>query len=355
MRLLAFTISARVLWLGLCLLSGVVRAQFVIVPEAPVTPLLEQAQARWQRGDWQAAARLLTEVLAVQPNHRGARKNLIQILLQQNQLADAEHHAQVLAVQAPGEAEAFYLRAAVALQQGKFPQAGEFAAQSVKLNPRDAAAHKLLALAAYLQRQFEPFEQHIRTAASLSPLDPEPHYHLGRYYFEEKRYVEALREFNLVFQLDSDAYKARYYAALVYKGQNDLAQAKQELQQAIRTIEQRKLAYAWPYADLGWLFINEGEYERGLGWLYRSVRNDPSSPYAHYHYAKALFQKEASFEVKAELDAALKLDPGYDDAWYLLARYYKKAGQEKLAQETFAKFEEIKKNPLPSPFGVRRW
>lgn len=123
----------------------------------------------------------------------------------------------------------------------------------------------------------------------------------------------------------------------------------------IRLIEQLKLPYAWPFVDLGLLLVNEDEHDRGLGWLYRAVRNDPASPYAHYHYAKALFRQGASFEVKAELDAALKLDPGYGDAWYLLGRYYQKAGQENLAKETFAKFAEIKKNPLPSPFGVRRW
>jgi Tfp pilus assembly protein PilF len=353
MQLLTGTTRALVLLLWLVLLGGSVRAQ--VASETAIAPLLEQAQASLQRSDWATATRLLTQVLAVQEQQRGARKTLIQALLQQNQFAEAERHAQILALQTPGDAETFSLRAAIALQQGNFAQASEWAAQCVKLHPRDAAGHKLLALSAYLQRQFAPFEHHIRTAARLNPLDPEPHYHLGRYYFEEKRYEEALQAFQIVFQRDADYYKARYYAALVYKGQNEMELSKRELQTAIRIIEQRKLAYAWPYADLGWLFINEGEYERGVGWLYRGVRNDPASPYAHYHYAKALFQKDASFEVKAELDAALKLDPGYADAWYLLARYYKKAGQEQLAQETFTKFEEIKKNPLPSPFGVRRW
>jgi Tfp pilus assembly protein PilF len=52
---------------------------------------------------------------------------------------------------------------------------------------------------------------------------------------------------------------------------------------------------------------------------------------------------------------AIKLDPGYGDAYYLLARYYQRTGESQLAKDTFAKFEEIKKNPTPSPYGVRRW
>lgn len=248
-----------------------------------------------------------------------------------------------------------YQRAQLAFQQGQLAQAQELAEQHLKRNQPDApAAHKLAGLSAFLLQRFEAFEKHMREAARLQPQDVEPPYHLGRYYFEDKRYEEALRAFNLVAQLDARHYKARYYTALVYQGQNELAQAQEAYQSAIRLIEQQRAAYAWPYADLGRLLVNEGELERGLSWLYRGVRNDPKSPYAHYHYAKALFQQEASFEVKAELDEALKLDPDYSDAWYLLARYYQKTGATKLAQATFVKFEEVKKKSIPSPFGVRR-
>jgi len=85
------------------------------------------------------------------------------------------------------------------------------------------------------------------------------------------------------------------------------------------------------------------------------VRNDPASPHALYHYAKALFQKDPSAEVKQAVQEAIRLDPGYSEAYYLLARYYQKTGEAQLAKETFAKFEELKKHPLPSPYGLRRW
>ncbi|HEV2665742.1 MAG TPA: tetratricopeptide repeat protein, partial [Blastocatellia bacterium] len=136
---------------------------------------------------------------------------------------------------------------------------------------------------------------------------------------------------------------------------NDIEGAKREMQAAIGIIERMKIIYAWPYSDLGRLLVNEGDYDRGIGWLYRAVRNDPASPYARYNYTKALFRNGATFEVKQELMEAIKLDPGYGDAYYLLARYYQKTGESQLAKDTFSKFEEIKKNPTLSPYGVRRW
>ena len=84
-----------------------------------------------------------------------------------------------------------------------------------------------------------------------------------------------------------------------------------------------KIRYAWPYADLGRL-LARGRLRQGIAWFYRAVRNDPASPYARYNYAKALFRNGATFEVKQELIEAIKLDPGYGDAYYLLARYYQR-------------------------------
>lgn len=308
-----------------------------------------------QRGDQTGAMSALRQAVALDEKHKPARKALIQLLLFQGDLKEAEEQVQTFARLHPEEAEAYFLRSLVAFQSGRLQQASEMAEASLKRGGNRGEVHKLFALSEYLQRRFGAFETHIREAAKLDPLDPDPHYHLGRYYFEDKRYEQALAAFKKAFELRPDHFKSHYYAGLVYEGQNNIEAAKQELQAAIRVIERMKVRYAWPYADLGRLLVNEDDYDRGVGWLYRGVRNDPESPYARYHYAKALFRNGATFEVKQELMEAIKLDPGYGDAYYLLARYYQKTGEKQLAKDAFAKFEEVKKNPAPSPHGVRRW
>jgi superkiller protein 3 len=324
-------------------------------PNAPVEQLLANAQSSLQRGDVASATAALDQALALDGQNRPARKTLVQLLLLQGKLKEAEEHARTFARFYPADPETFFLGALVAFQSGQLQQASELAETGLKRGDRRSEVHKLLAMSEYLLRRFDKFETHIREAARLDPLDADPHYHLGRYYFEDKRYDQALAAFKQAYQLQPDHFKARYYSALVYEGQNEIEPAKQELQAAISVIDRLKARYAWPYADLGRLLVNEDDYDRGIGWLYRAVRNDPASPYARYNYAKGLFRKGPSFEVKQELLEAIKLDPGYGDAYYLLARYYQKTGEEQLAKETFAKFEEIKKNPPPSPYGVRRW
>ncbi|MCI0524374.1 MAG: tetratricopeptide repeat protein [Acidobacteria bacterium] len=322
---------------------------------ASVGQLLAKAQASFQRGDVATATAALEQALALESENKPARKTLIRLLLAQGRLKEAEQHVRTFARFHPTDNDALFLQALVAFQNGDLRQTSELAETCLKRGDKRAEVHKLLAMSEYLQRRFEKFEVHIRESAKLDPLDPDPHYHLGRYYFEDKRYKESLDEFKKTFELRPDHFKARYYAALVYESQNDLELAKQELQAAIKVIDQLKVRYAWPYADLGRMLVAEEDHDRGVGWLYRAIRNDPASPYARYHYAKALFRQGATFEVKQELMEAIKLDPGYGDAYYLLARYYQKTGEEQLAKETFARFEEIKKNPPPSPYGVRRW
>jgi protein O-GlcNAc transferase len=248
-------------------------------------------------------------------------------------------------------------KAQASLERGDLSGAAALLEQALSLDKSQKNAAELskrLAMVEYLLRQFDRFEKHIREAIRLNPIDADAHYHLGRHFFEEKRYREAKGAFQEALKIQPMHYKARYYAGLVHEGENDGEGAKREFQAAIRIIEGLKVRYAWPFTDMGKWLVNEGDYERGIGWLYRATRNDPKSPHAWYHYAKALFQKEPSFEVKEALLVAIRLDPGYSEAYYLLARFYQKTGEEELAKETFAKFDELKKNPIPSPFGLRR-
>lgn len=248
-------------------------------------------------------------------------------------------------------------KAQTSLERGDLAGAAASLEQALSLDGgqiQAAETYKRLAMVEYLLGKFDRFETHLREAIRLNPMDADARYHLGRRFFEEKRYREAMEAFRESIRIQPEHYKARYYAGLVHKGENDGEGVKREFQAAIRIIERSKVRYAWPFTDLGEWLINEGDYERGVGWLYRARRNDPQSPHAWYHYAKALYQKAPSFEVKEALLVAIGLDPGYSEAYYLLARFYQKTGEEKLAKETFAQFDELKKHPIPSPYGLRR-
>jgi tetratricopeptide (TPR) repeat protein len=204
-----------------------------------------------------------------------------------------------------------------------------------------------------LQRP-DDFRTNMEKALALNQSDGSAYYHLGRFYYEKKQYKEALERLDKAAELDSENYKAYYFSGLCRQAGAEDEKAGTDFRKAIDVIERKKIRYGWPFADLGELMVQGGEFEKGLSWIYRATRNDPSLPYTHFVYARALLRNEESLEAEQALQQAIKLDPGYTEAYYLLARYYTKTGDQERAKRAFAKFEELRKNPVPSAYGLRR-
>lgn len=225
-----------------------------------------------------------------------------------------------------------------AFRQGDLSRARDLARRAVADGRQQAPLYKLLASTEYLLGEPQQFETHIRAALALAPDDADLHYHLARHLYEQQRYREAAKVFGRASTLDDEHYKARYYEGLLAEARGEPERAKDLFVDAIATIDRRRVRYVWPLVDLGRLLVDQGEIERGLSWLYRAVRTDPELPYAHYEYAKALLrQPEPTAEVERALRDAIRLDPGYASAYYVLARYYATTGDRQQANEMFAK------------------
>jgi Tfp pilus assembly protein PilF len=57
--------------------------------------------------------------------------------------------------------------------------------------------------------------------------------------------------FRRVLGIDSEHYKAHYYAALAYAARGEKERAEQEFLESIKIVDARRIPYAWPFADLG--------------------------------------------------------------------------------------------------------
>ena len=244
--------------------------------------------------------------------------------------------------------------AVLAFKAGQIERAAQLARECIDSGTVSSDAYKLLAISYFLLQRFDDYLVNMQRATELNPSDAEAQYHLGRYLYEVKDYKKAMERFSNAIALDPDNYKASYFLALCKQGNGDEKGAADDFRKAISIIERKHVSYGWPFADLGDLLALMGDYDGGLSWVYRGTRNDPSQPYVHYVYARVLMNKEPTPEIEQELNKAIKLDPGYTQAYYLLGRYYTKIGDKERAKVAFAKFDELKSNPVPSAFGVRR-
>jgi len=97
-----------------------------------------------------------------------------------------------------------------------------------------------------------------------------------------------------------------------------------------------------------------GDLDAAIDWLSQGINNDPTCPKAYYEYARALFHKGPVPEIEKKLIEAVRLDPGYTDAYYLLARYYRRLDKNLAAEQVLARFRDLKAHPMPSPYGLPR-
>jgi tetratricopeptide (TPR) repeat protein len=343
---------------AICLAHGAVPVIPVPVPapgkEPSVEQLIENARTSLRLGDLERTRATLERVLTREQTNRQAELALTDVLMRMGRWTDAANQAQVLGRQFPTDTEPVYLLALIAIRRGDPQTARELAGRCVALGDRRPEVYKVMALAEYLLGQDEQFEIHIRAVLKQNSLDAEAQYFLARYLFEIKCYDESLRTFQTVLKIEPEHYKAHYYAGLLYGSNADQDRARQEYLSAIKIIESKEVRYGLPYADMGKQLADAGELDRAIEWLSRGMRNDPACPRVYYEYAHALFQRGTDPGIERWLRQALRLDSGYAEAYYLLARYYKKLGENQMAEQILAKFKDLKDHPVPSPYGLRR-
>jgi tetratricopeptide (TPR) repeat protein len=322
---------------------------------ASIPQLIAQARAAMDRGDMAQERTALEHVLKLDPTHKQARLALTQSFMRLGDWDKAEDQAKVLVTQFPDDSEPVFLLSMIAMRRGDPSQAKDLAARCVTLGDTRPEVYKILALSEYLVGNTDQFEKNIWIVIERAPHDAEAQYLLARYLFEVKRYSESLKLFQSLLQIQPDHYKAHYYVGLLYVASSEPERARVEFEASIKIVESKNIAYAWPFADLARVLNDAGETGQAIDCLSRGLHNDPKSPRIHYEYARCLFQQRgATADVKQALLKAIGLDPGYSEAYYLLARYYRKSGENQAATQILAKFRGLKSHPIPSPYGLPR-
>jgi len=322
--------------------------------ELSLPQLLNSAQQKIDSGQREEALPVLREILKRDERHMLARKALIDVLMRLLRSEEAWAEASILREQYPQDAQSAYLTAAIAFRRGEFLQASELAAQAIALDDQFTEAYRLRAFSFFLLKDYDSYKASLLELIEHNPNDAEGYYHLGRYYYESNLFTDGIEAFKKATAIDPTLYKAYFFLGWCLQAGGDTEGAKKSFRTSAETVQTAGVSYGWPFTDLGELLVTEGQYDEGLGWMYRGVHNDPGLPYTHCKYAEALLKTEESAEIEQHLKKAIELDPGYTQAYYLLGRYYSKVGERDKAKEALAKFQELRKNPTVSPQGVRR-
>jgi Flp pilus assembly protein TadD len=120
----------------------------------------------------------------------------------------------------PSNADGWVNVGRVRVQEGSLAAAREVLERALSLKPHLARAHFFLAKALRNQGHYHEAIPHLREALAQYPKDRVVHDDLGRIYFLERQYTDAVKEFNSTLAIDPEDLEANYNLMLCYTGLN---------------------------------------------------------------------------------------------------------------------------------------
>lgn len=238
--------------------------------------LYEQAAAHWRAQQPQAAARLLRQLVAEQPEFAPGWHLLGLTAERLGETAQAIECLNRAGQLAPDNGEIQSHRAEMLRRAGQLDDALAAARRSIHLQPDSASAYNNLGLILAEQGAAAEAEAAYERAILTDPAYPRAWYNLASLYFAQER----------------------------------LADAKTALEQAIR----RRPAYPQALLLMGMLFSAQDDVEGGLPYFQQAARLAPTDPKVPLNHANALLKAKRYDEALDQLRRALTLQPDYPEA-----------------------------------------
>jgi tetratricopeptide (TPR) repeat protein len=102
---------------------------------------------------------------------------------------------------------------------------------------------------------------------------------------------------------------------------------------------------ARPYLNVGYTFLNQGDYDKALDWTQKAIELDPDYSIAYYNLS-VIFEKMGDLNQAITTgEKALEIDPELQIVNYTLGKFYLRKGQCQEAQEAFKKYLISYDNP----------
>jgi superkiller protein 3 len=167
----------------------------VFALNAGATGLVRQAQALEREGRLAEAAAVCERTVAEYPKFEQAWIDLISLYGRLGKPDQVERAYQQTIALNPNAAEAYYNYGVFCFDAGRLQQAQAAFERATRLDPKNAEAWNNLGSAVERTGALQAAAESYRRAISARPEFPLAHFHLGRIYANERRYSEAISEF----------------------------------------------------------------------------------------------------------------------------------------------------------------
>lgn len=208
--------------------------------------------------------------------------------------------------------------------------------------PPDVPLYVSLGQVLYLNGKEIDAEAWLKKALALEPNSEMANYALGRIYYQQNRFPEAVERLNLVVSVNPKNYRAWDNLGLCHDALQQDALALKSFFRALDLVMKDHPTYDWAHANLADFFLKRNQFEKSFQLAAEAARRNPASARNAFLTGKSLSKLDKHDLALRWLEQAVKLDPQYSEAWYLLSQTYRRQERPGDANRALERFKAIK-------------
>ena len=244
------------------------------------TQKLIGGQIEYAKGQYDRAAGLLNQAVAINPDDDTIRYNLRVVAdlfnkEYQGELRQLEQLVKQAQQKDPKDAEGYFQLAVIYEGQGKLEEAGEALEQAIDLAPDQV--HFFLLLGPIYERQ-DRFDEALRTYQRLETVDanlPSPILQaMALIQHQKNEHDEALNYAQRALEADATSWRVHYLLGSIYAAKEKVQTAIQSYRRAIELAPNEPI----PHTDLAALYFSQKRYDDALKANASAIRLVPDVP-----------------------------------------------------------------------------
>lgn len=211
---------------------------------------------------------------------------------------------------------------------------------------RGEKRERFLFLVADAEAAFDSFDpdrgmKHLEEAFRLDRDNYELSFFLGEMFFNDGNLDRAKTYLERTLEVQPDHFDAAVFYGVLLHERQDLKGAERWLRRAIQISQESFL----PYFSLGAIYARKGKLLRAQKFLEKAVQLE-AIPQAYYLLGTIFYEKGQLERSIRSFQAALKLDPDYEEAIYHLGLCYLDRNWNRKAIECFQEALELNPNKM---------
>jgi tetratricopeptide (TPR) repeat protein len=261
--------------------------------------------------------------------------------------ARAFHNAEITAkalldVHPDSELGQFFLAYSY-FMRSKFGESARVLQKLIRQDDNYEDALRLAGMTQYFLHDYAKAILLFQAALRLRPGDGEALLFLGASYYIQMDSRQALKIFQQLLLLFPDSYQAYDHLGLCYEASGKMDAALRAYARSRQLARKRAPGYSLASANLAELLIRMDRPNEALPFAAEAVQTTPGAARNQYLLAKALTSSPEpdSQEILLHLKEAIRLNPKYPEAHYLLGRTYYGLGRKDEATQEFAAFQAL--------------